>query len=243
MIFRQMFDRESCTYTYLLGDEQTREAVLIDPVDTELSLYLRLLEELDLKLVLALDTHVHADHVTALGLLREKTDCTTMVGFEGEVDCASAGLEDGQLLEVGDIEIRVLFTPGHTNDSFSFIVADDGATYLFSGDTLLIRGTGRTDFQNGSAADLYDSLHNKLLTLPNETLVYPGHDYKGWIVSTIGEEKINNPRLEPPTKDAFIELMDNLDLPDPKMMDVAVPANRACGMPANSQGHNHGDSQ
>jgi sulfur dioxygenase len=236
MIFRQMFDRESYTYTYLLGDEQTREAVLIDPVDTELSLYSRLLEELDLKLVLALDTHVHADHVTALGLLREKTGCATMVGSEGEVDCASAGLEDGQLLEVGDIVIRVLFTPGHTNDSFSFIVADDGATYLFSGDTLLIRGTGRTDFQNGSAADLYDSLHNKLLTLPDETLVYPGHDYKGWTVSTIGEEKINNPRLEPPTKDAFIELMDNLDLPNPKMMDVAVPANRACGMPGNSQG-------
>ena len=175
MIFRQLFERESYTYTYLLGDEQTREAVLIDPVDTELDLYLRLLQELDLKLVYALDTHVHADHVTALGLLREKTGCATMVGFEGEVE-----------------------------------------TYLFSGDTLFIRGTGRTDFQNGDPAMLYDSLHEKLLTLPDDTLVYPGHDYKGWTVSTIGEEKRTNPRLEPPTKEAFIELMNNLDLPDPK---------------------------
>ena len=230
MIFRQLFERESYTYTYLLADEQSREAVLIDPVDTELELYLRLLEELDLQLVAALDTHVHADHVTALGALRKATQCVTMVGFEGEVDCASEGLEDGKLIQVGNITIKVLFTPGHTNDSFSFIVEDDGQTYLFSGDTLLIRGTGRTDFQSGSPDELYDSLHEKLLTLPDNTLVYPGHDYKGWTVSTIGEEKRANPRLEPATKAAFRELMNNLDLPDPKMMDVAVPANRACGV-------------
>ena len=140
------------------------------------------------------------------------------------------GLEDGKLIQVGNIAIKVLFTPGHTNDSFSFIVEDDGQTYLFSGDTLLIRGTGRTDFQSGSPDELYDSLHEKLLTLPDNTLVYPGHDYKGWTVSTIGEEKHANPRLEPATKEAFTELMNNLDLPDPKMMDVAVPANRACGV-------------
>jgi sulfur dioxygenase len=232
MIFRQLFERESYTYTYLLGDEQTREAILIDPVDTETELYLRLLQELDLKLIYAVDTHVHADHVTALGLLRKKTGCATMVGFEGEVGCASEGLENGKVIQLGDIDINVLFTPGHTNDSFSFIVRDAGKTYLFSGDTLFIRGTGRTDFQNGDPAMLYDSLHEKLLTLPDDTLVYPGHDYKGWTVSTIGEEKLTNPRLEPTTKEAFIELINNLDLPDPKMMDVAVPANRACGMKA-----------
>jgi sulfur dioxygenase len=236
MIFRQMFDRESYTYTYLLGDERTREAALIDPVDTELNLYLRLLDELDLKLVYALDTHVHADHVTALGLLRETVGAKTLVGYTGEVDCATAALEDGQIIKLGDIEIQVLFTPGHTNDSFSFLVAEDGHHYLFSGDTLFIRGTGRTDFQNGDPGQLYDSLHNKLLTLPDHTLVYPGHDYKGWTVSTIAEEKRNNPRLEPETKEAFIELMHNLDLPDPKMMDVAVPANRTCGLSKNQTG-------
>jgi glyoxylase-like metal-dependent hydrolase (beta-lactamase superfamily II) len=231
MLFRQLFERESSTYTYLLGDETTREAVLIDPVDTELELYLRLLNELELRLVVALDTHVHADHITALGKLRERTDCTTMVGFSGEVDCASEGLEDGKVVKVGAITINVLYTPGHTDDSFCFLVTDKTTSYLFSGDTLLIRGTGRTDFQNGDPAQLYASLHNRLLRLPNETLVYPAHDYKGWTVSTIGEEKRTNPRLEPATEAAFIAMMNNLKLPNPKMMDVAVPANRACGMP------------
>ena len=228
MIFRQLFERESSTYTYLLGDETTREAVLIDPVDTELELYLRLLKELDLRLVTALDTHVHADHITALGMLRERTDC--MVGFDGEVGCASEGLEDGKVIKVGNIVIDVLYTPGHTDDSFSFVVRDGATTYLFSGDTLLIRGTGRTDFQNGDPSQLYASLHQRLLLLPDDTRVYPAHDYKGWTVSTIGEEKRANPRLEPATEAAFIELMNNLNLPNPKMMDVAVPANRACGM-------------
>ena len=236
MIFRQLFERESSTYTYLLADERSRKAALIDPVDSELHLYLRLLDELNLELIYALDTHVHADHVTALGLLRETLGCQTLVGFEGEVDCASSGLKDGQIINVGDIEIHVLFTPGHTDDSFTFLVEDQGEKYLFSGDTLLIRGTGRTDFQNGDAGRLYDSLHNKLLTLPDETRVYPGHDYKGWTVSSIGEEKHTNPRLEPATKEAFIELMNNLDLPNPKMMDVAVPANRTCGLNKNLTG-------
>jgi glyoxylase-like metal-dependent hydrolase (beta-lactamase superfamily II) len=230
MIFRQLFERESSTYTYLLGDETTREAVLIDPVDTELELYLRLLKELDLRLVTALDTHVHADHITALGMLRERTDCITMVGFDGEVGCASEGLEDGKVIKVGNIVIDVLYTPGHTDDSFSFVVRDGATTYLFSGDTLLIRGTGRTDFQNGDPSQLYASLHQRLLLFPDDTRVYPAHDYKGWTVSTIGEEKRANPRLEPATEAAFIELMNNLNLPNPKMMDVAVPANRACGM-------------
>lgn len=230
MLFRQLFERESSTYTYLLADQQTREAALIDPVDTQLQLYLRLLDELGLRLVYAIDTHVHADHVTALGLLREAVGCKTLVGYTGEVDCASSGLEDGQTILLGSITIRVLFTPGHTDDSFSFLVDDNGRRYLFSGDTLLIRGTGRTDFQNGDAGQLYDSLHDKLLRLPDDTFVYPGHDYKGWTVSTIGEEKRHNPRLEPATRDAFIALMGKLDLPNPKMMDVAVPANRTCGL-------------
>ncbi|CAA0121324.1 Beta-lactamase hydrolase-like protein [Halioglobus japonicus] len=230
MIFRQLFERESSTYTYLLGDEASREAVLIDPVNTEIELYMRLLNELGLRLVVALDTHVHADHITALGELRKRTACTTMVGFSGEVDCASEGLEDGKIIKVGDIVIDVLYTPGHTDDSFSFLVNDNATKFLFSGDTLLIRGTGRTDFQNGDPAQLYASLHNKLLSLPDDTRVYPAHDYKGWTMSTIGEEKRTNPRLEPATEAAFIELMNNLNLPNPKMMDVAVPANRACGM-------------
>lgn len=236
MIFRQFFERESSTYTYLLGDEGSRRAAIIDPVDTQLNLYLRLLDELGLQLAYALDTHVHADHVTALGLLRETLGCKTMVGFEGEVDCASSGLKDGQVIQVGSIDIRVLFTPGHTDDSFSFVVCEEERTWLFSGDTLLIRGTGRTDFQNGDAGQLYDSLHGKLLQLPDDTLVYPAHDYKGWTVSTIGEEREHNPRLEPASKEAFIELMKNLKLADPKMMDVAVPANRTCGLSKNQTG-------
>ncbi len=229
MLFRQLFDHESYTYTYLLADEVSREAVLIDPVDKDVPLYLRLLEELGLKLIAALDTHVHADHVTGLGLLRDATGCATMVGFEGEVDCASEGLEDGKQIRIGSITLNTLFTPGHTDDSFCFTVENNGVHYLFSGDTLLIRGTGRTDFQNGNPEQLYDSLHTKLLTLPAATLVYPAHDYKGWTVSTIDEEIRTNPRLEPSSKAAFVELMNNLDLPDPKMMDIAVPANRACG--------------
>jgi glyoxylase-like metal-dependent hydrolase (beta-lactamase superfamily II) len=236
MLFRQLFERESSTYTYLLADERTRQAALIDPVDTQLSLYHRLLDELDLRLVYALDTHVHADHVTALGLLRETVGCKTLVGFAGEVDCASAGFTDGQTVSVGDLRINVMFTPGHTNDSFSFLVEDGGQRYLFSGDTLLIRGTGRTDFQNGDAGQLYDSLHKKILTLQDDTRVYPAHDYKGWTMSTVGEERRHNPRLEPATREAFIELMDKLDLPNPKLMDVAVPANRTCGLSKNQTG-------
>jgi glyoxylase-like metal-dependent hydrolase (beta-lactamase superfamily II) len=236
VLFRQLFERESSTYTYLLADERTRQAALIDPVDTQLSMYHRLLDELDLRLVYAIDTHVHADHVTALGLLRETVGCKTLVGYAGEVDCASSGLTEGQTVSVGDIRLNVLFTPGHTNDSFCFFVDDHGQRYLFSGDTLLIRGTGRTDFQNGDPGQLYDSLHDKILQLPDDTLVYPGHDYKGWTVSTIGEERRHNARLEAPTREAFIELMHKLDLPNPKMMDVAVPANRTCGLSKNQAG-------
>lgn len=231
MLFRQLFDEESYTYTYLLADESKGVAALIDPVDIQVPMYLRLLRELNLNLVVALDTHVHADHITGLGLLRDACGCATMVGFEGEISCATEGLEDGKKIAVGNITINTLFTPGHTDDSFCFTVDENGQRYLFSGDTLLIRGTGRTDFQNGDPEQLYDSLHNTLLTLPGDTWVYPAHDYKGWTVSTIAEEIRTNPRLEPNNKQEFVDLMNNLNLPNPKMMDVAVPANRSCGKP------------
>ena len=229
MILRQLFDYDTWTYTYLLGCDRTREAAIIDPVLGQVDLYIQLLKELDLNLVAALDTHVHADHITALGKLRELSECKTWVGNTDEIACADHALEDGGLVLVGDIDISVIYTPGHTSDSYSFHVAADGNGLLFSGDTLLIRGTGRTDFQNGSAATLYESIHNKLLLLPDNTIICPGHDYKGWTVSTIGEEKAHNPRLQIKDKQAFIEHMDNLNLPNPKFMDVAVPANLACG--------------
>lgn len=233
MLLRQLFDRESYTYTYLIADERSRKATLIDPVIEQLEMYMRLLDELGLELVLALDTHVHADHITALGRLRELTKCKAMVGLEGEVECATEHLIDGKQLEVGALTINVIYTPGHTDDSFTFAVVHEGLDYLFTGDTLLIRGTGRTDFQNGDPGKLFDSLHDKIFKFPDETIVYPGHDYKGWTATTIGEERRHNPRLSSDSKEAFIELMNNLDLPDPKMMDVAVPANRECGLENN----------
>lgn len=229
MIFRQLFDHESYTYTYLLADENTRRAVLIDPVQEQLEGYLRLLEELDLKLAVALDTHVHADHITALGDLREKTGCITYLGSRGEVACADNGLAESDRVTVDGIELQVIFTPGHTDDSYCFYTESGGIKRVFTGDTLLIRGSGRTDFQNGSADDLYQSLHQRVLKLPDDTWVYPAHDYKGWTVSTIGEEKRHNPRVLIESKEAFIEHMNNLNLPNPKWMDVAVPANKACG--------------
>lgn len=233
MLLRQLFDRDSYTYTYLVADERSREAALIDPVIEQLDMYMRLLDELGLKLVLALDTHVHADHITALGRLRESTGCKAMVGLEGQVECATDHLTDGKQLDVGALTINALYTPGHTDDSFTFAVNDEEIDYLFTGDTLLIRGTGRTDFQNGDPGNLYDSLHEKIFKFPDETIVYPAHDYKGWTKTTIGEERRHNPRLRPVSKEVFMELMNNLDLPDPKMMDVAVPANRECGLENN----------
>lgn len=229
MMLRQLFDKESSTYTYLFADEATREACIIDPVRDKTKHYLQLLQELDLNLVLALDTHVHADHVTALGVLREMTGCSSMVGSKGDVSCATEALMDGKLLSVGSITLRAIFTPGHTGDSYCFYMQLGDKGYVFTGDTLLIRGTGRTDFQNGDAAALYDSLYTKILTLPPETVVFAGHDYKGWTSSTIIEEKSHNPRLQIQPKTDFIEHMNNLNLPDPKMMDIAVPANLMCG--------------
>lgn len=229
MIFRQLFEHESSTYTYLIGCELSKEAVLIDTVKSEVPKYLQLLQELGLKLIYALDTHTHADHITGAGALRDATGCTTLLGDEAGSNCVSQGLQDGDLINIGQLQLKAIYTPGHTDDSYSYQLDDAGQSYLFSGDTLLIRGTGRTDFQNGSAQDQYHSLFNKLLTLPDHTLVYPGHDYKGWTLSTIGEEKAHNPRLQVKDINAYLEIMNNLKLPSPKLMDIAVPANRACG--------------
>lgn len=229
MIFRQLFERESSTYSYLIACEETREAALIDTVKTEVPKYLQLLRELGLTLVYALDTHTHADHITGAGELRAITGCKTLLGEEANSACVSAGIKDGDLISIGQLQLKAIYTPGHTDDSYSYLLETGGQAYIFTGDTLLIRGTGRTDFQNGSAEAQYDSLFNKLLTLPEQTWVYPGHDYKGWQVSTIGEEKQHNPRLQLKELNAYVEFMRNLKLPNPALMDIAVPANRACG--------------
>jgi sulfur dioxygenase len=229
MIFRQMFEPESCTYTYMLASEQTRQAILIDTVKQDLEKYLQLLRELNLQLIYVADTHTHADHITAAGALRDATGCTSLLGKEAASDCVSKHLNDGDIIQLGELQIHVLHTPGHTDDSYSFWVKDSGRHYVFTGDTLLIRGTGRTDFQNGSASDQYKSLFHLLLKLPEDTLVYPGHDYKGWTCSSIGEERAHNPRLQVASESEYVDLMNNLTLPNPKLMDIAVPANRSCG--------------
>lgn len=229
MIFRQLFERESSTYTYLIACAETRKAALIDTVKTEVSKYLQLLDELNLTLVYALDTHTHADHITGAGALRDATGCTTLLAKEANSACVSQSLEDGEQITIGNLMLTALYTPGHTDDSYSFVLRHAGQIYAFTGDTLLIRGTGRTDFQNGSARDQYHSLVDKLLVLPDQTLVYPGHDYKGWMLSTIAEEKAHNPRLQVQDVSAYVKLMNSLKLPNPRLMDIAVPANRACG--------------
>jgi len=234
MIFRQLFHAETGTYTYLLGCEQTRESILIDPVIDNLEMYLQLIQQLNLVLFAALDTHVHADHITALGALREKTGCTTMMGEPARASCVSQTFRDGDQINFGQLSLKALHTPGHTDDSYSFLLAagSDGTVHedwLFTGDTLLIRGSGRTDFQNGDAHDQYHSIFNKLLTFPDKTRIYPAHDYKGWTMSTIAEEKAYNPRLQVEDEKSYVELMGNLKLANPKLMDVAVPANLACG--------------
>ncbi len=225
MIFRQLFDRESSTYSYLLASHAGGEALLIDPVREQTDSYLTLIEQLGLKLVIAADTHTHADHVTALGNLRLATGCVTMMGERTQAECVSAQFKDGQTLSLDGLKLRALYTPGHTDESFSFVMEDR----VFTGDVLLIRGTGRTDFQNGDPYLSYDSIFNKLLKLPDNTLLYPAHDYKGWTVSTIGEERCWNPRLQVKSADEYASIMKNLKLANPKLMDVAVPANLRCG--------------
>jgi sulfur dioxygenase len=220
MIFRQLFDSTSGTYSYLLASRHGGEALIIDPVLEKVDRYLKLMEELDLRLVKAVDTHLHADHVTGLGALRDRTHCITVMGEHSKVDVVSMRIGEGDRLAIEGVRLDVLYTPGHTDDSYSFTMADR----VFTGDTLLIRGTGRTDFQNGDSRAQYQSLQ-RLLNLPEETLVFPAHDYKGDTVSTIGEERRFNPRLQVKGADEYAALMASLNLPNPKMMDVAVPAN------------------
>ncbi|MCB1489509.1 MAG: MBL fold metallo-hydrolase [Bauldia sp.] len=226
MIFRQLFDTTSSTYTYLLASRKGGEALILDPVLERVDRYVKLLDELELKLVKAVDTHVHADHISGLSELRDRTRCITVMGEESGVDVVSMRVGDGERVDVEGVSLEAIYTPGHTADSYSFLMGDR----VFTGDTLLIRGTGRTDFQNGSAVAQYDSIFNRLLRLPDETLVYPAHDYKGDTVSTIGEERAFNPRLQVGSVQQYVDIMNGLDLPNPKMMDVAVPANLRLGL-------------
>jgi glyoxylase-like metal-dependent hydrolase (beta-lactamase superfamily II)/rhodanese-related sulfurtransferase len=226
MIFRQLFDSVSGTYSYLLASRAGGEALILDPVLEKADRYCQLLRELDLRLVKAVDTHLHADHVTGLGELRDRTQCITIMGEQSKADVVSMRVSDGDKVMIEGLSLDVMYTPGHTDDSYSYLMGDR----VFTGDTLLIRGTGRTDFQNGSSRAQYESIFNRLLKLPDETMVYPAHDYKGDTVSTIGEERRYNPRLQVRNVDEYIELMANLKLPNPKMMDVAVPANMHVGL-------------
>ncbi len=230
MIFRQLIDRDTYTYTYILGCEQTRETIIIDPVRFNVQQYLKLLRELDLKLIYAVDTHVHADHVTAAGILRKETGCDIVLGGESAAQCATQcatkKVFDGDILIFGNYQIKAIYTPGHTDDSYCFITEN----MLFTGDTLLIRGSGRTDFQNGDSYAAYESIMTKLMTLPGSTIIYPGHDYNGVTSSSVAEEKRNNPRLQVNSPEEYAKIMDDLKLPPPNYIDIAVPANLKCGI-------------
>jgi len=227
MIFRQLFETETSTYSYLLACERTRRAALIDPVASELDDYIELLQALNLKLIYTLETHVHADHITASGLLRETLGSKSVVHRDAGAMCADLLVTDGVLLQVGDLEFEVRHTPGHTNGCVSYVMSDR----VFTGDALLIGGSGRTDFQQGNAGQLYDSITGKLFSLPPDTLVYPGHDYQGNTVSTIKQEIAKNVRLGGgKTRDEFIAIMQDLKLAYPRFIDKALPANQSCGL-------------
>ena len=221
MIFKQLFDTESSTYSYIISTGKGREALIIDPVIEHTSEYLKILEDLELNLVKVIDTHIHADHVSAMAELKNRTNCQTLMGENSKSEVVSIKVKDNEAIKIEGIELKAIYTPGHTDDSYCFIMQDR----VFTGDTLLINGTGRTDFQNGSSYDAYNSLFDRLLKLPEETLVYPAHDYKGNKFSSIGKEKNNNPRLQVNSAEEYAEIMDNLNLANPKMMDIAVPAN------------------
>ena len=226
MIFKQFFDQKSSTFTYLIASAKGREALIIDPVLENVEDYIKSLNELNLKLVKVIDTHIHADHVTGAGKLRDKTKCATIMGEHTPTDAVEIKVKDDEIIKLDQLQIKALHTPGHTSDSFSFLMDN----YLFSGDTLLINGTGRTDFQNGSSTDAYNSIFNRLLKLPDETLLYPAHDYKGEKVSTIGKEKKNNPRLQVKNVDQYIEIMNNLNLQKPVSLDFNISSNLKLGM-------------
>ena len=216
MIFEQLFDNKSSTYTYVISSGEGREALIIDPVIEHTEEYLKILEKLKLKLVKVIDTHIHADHITGLNELSKRTNCTKIMGEQSKSEVVDIKIKEDDKIEIDKIEIKAIYTPGHTDCSYSFLMKDR----IFTGDTLLINGTGRTDFQNGSAKTQYDSLFNKILKLPEKTLVYPAHDYNGKKFSTIGDEKNNNPRLQVTNVEEYIEIMNNLNLANPKMMDM-----------------------
>jgi len=221
MIFKQVFDQKSSTYTYLIASSKGREALIIDPVLNNVENYLKLLTELDLRLVKVIDTHIHADHVTGASKLKDKTKCITIMGENTLANSVEIKVKDNEIVKLDHLKIKALYTPGHTSDSYSFLMNN----YLFSGDTLLINGTGRTDFQNGNSKDAYDSIFNKRLKLPDETLLYPAHDYKGEKVSTIGKEKQHNPRLQVNSVDEYVDIMNNLNLKKPTEIENNVSRN------------------
>ncbi len=225
MIFKQLFDTKSSTYTYLISSGNGREALIIDPVLENVNEYIDILKELDLKLVKVIDTHIHADHVTGASKLKDITKCTTIMGSHTPAESVEIKVKDDEYINLDNLKIRAMYTPGHTSDSFSFLMNN----YLFSGDTLLINGTGRTDFQNGNAKDAYNSIFNKLLKLPEETLLYPAHDYKGEKVSTIGKEKKQNPRLQVNSVDEYVEIMNNLNLKKPAEIESNIAKNIKLG--------------
>ena len=226
MIFKQLFDSQSSTYTYLISSGQGREALIIDPVIENVAEYINVLKELDSKLVKVIDTHIHADHVTGASKLKDITKCSTIMGDHTPAESVEIKVKDDEYINLDNIKIRAMYTPGHTSDSYSFLMNN----YLFSGDTLLINGTGRTDFQNGNAKDSYNSIFNKLLKLPEETLLYPAHDYKNEKVSTIGKEKKQNPRLQVNSVDEYVDIMNNLDLKKPAQLESNVARNINLGV-------------
>ena len=226
MIFKQVFDKKSSTYTYIIASSEGREALIIDPVLDNVEDYIKILNQLNLKLVKVIDTHIHADHVTGAGKLRDKTKCVTIMGEHTPTDAVELKVKDDEIIKLDKLNFRAIYTPGHTSDSFCFLMDK----YLFSGDTLLINGTGRTDFQNGNSTDAYNSIFNRLLKLPEDTLLYPAHDYKGETVSTIGKEKRSNPRLQVRNVDEYIEIMNNLNLRKPEKIDYNVSSNLKLGV-------------
>ena len=225
MIFKQVFDTKSSTYTYFIASAKGREAVIIDPVIENVDKYIKLLNKLNLKLVKVIDTHIHADHITGASKLNKQTNCTTIMGEHTPSDTVDIKVKHDEIIKIDNLEIKTIYTPGHTSDSYSFLMNN----YLFSGDTLLINGTGRTDFQNGNSRDAYESIFNKLLILPEETLLYPAHDYNGKNVSSIGNEKKFNPRLQVKSVEDYIEIMENLKLPKPKLIDINISRNIKLG--------------
>ena len=222
MIFNQLFDNKSSTYTYIIASGKGREALIIDPVIENTNEYLKVLKELDLKLVKVIDTHIHADHISGLNELNKQTNCVRVMGEKSESEVIDVRLKENEKVKIENIELKTIYTPGHTECSYCFLMNDR----VFTGDTLLINSSGRTDFQGGSAVAQYDSIFNKLLKLPEKTMVYPAHDYNGKTSSTIGSEKNNNPRLQVNSMEKYKKIMDDLKLANPKMMDVAVPANK-----------------